>query len=164
MRGFCRRKAGELRPAAERRRIPAGDDRSSSSCDHCRGETAGEVKQPHRIDLEIAVQDLGVDFEEITKSATNGIVDQHRRRAKDGLHCGNYGVDLRFVGHVADIAVSIGDFPFERGEALAMAGKRRQSAAVSIPRGAGEATARIVLRNAGDHLHIAEPNAAVSAR
>jgi hypothetical protein len=39
-----------------------------------------------------------------------------------------------------------------------------QSAAVSIPRGAGEAPARIVLSNAGDHLHIAEPNAAVSAR
>jgi hypothetical protein len=39
-----------------------------------------------------------------------------------------------------------------------------QSAAVSIPRGPGEASARIVLSNAGDHLHIAKPNAAVSAR
>ena len=39
-----------------------------------------------------------------------------------------------------------------------------QSAAVSIPRGAGEAPARIVLSNAGDHLHIAEPDAAPSAR
>ena len=34
---------------------------------------------------------------------------------------------------------------------------------VSIPRGAGEALARIVLSNAGDHLHIAKPNAVVSA-
>jgi hypothetical protein len=39
-----------------------------------------------------------------------------------------------------------------------------QSAAVSIPRAAGEAPARIVLSNAGDHLHIAKPNATVSAR
>jgi len=39
-----------------------------------------------------------------------------------------------------------------------------QSAAVSIPRDAGEAPARIVFSNAGDHLHIAEPNATVSAR
>ena len=39
-----------------------------------------------------------------------------------------------------------------------------QSAAVSIPHAAGEAPARVVLSNAGDHLHIAEPNAAVSAR
>ena len=39
-----------------------------------------------------------------------------------------------------------------------------QSAAVSIPRAAGEAPARVVLSNAGDHLHIAEPNAAVSVR
>jgi hypothetical protein len=39
-----------------------------------------------------------------------------------------------------------------------------QSAAVSIPRAAGEASARIVFSNAGDHLHIATPNAAVSAR
>ena len=39
-----------------------------------------------------------------------------------------------------------------------------QSAAVSIPRGADEAPAQIVLGNAGNHLHIAEPNTAVSAR
>ena len=39
-----------------------------------------------------------------------------------------------------------------------------QSAAVSIPRGAGEAPARILLSNAGDHLHIAEPNLTLSAR
>jgi hypothetical protein len=39
-----------------------------------------------------------------------------------------------------------------------------QSAAVSIPRAAGEAPVRIVLSNAGDHLDIAEPPAAVSGR
>ena len=39
-----------------------------------------------------------------------------------------------------------------------------QSAAVSMPRGAGEAPARIVLSNAGGHLHIAEPPASVSAQ
>ena len=39
-----------------------------------------------------------------------------------------------------------------------------QSAAVSIPRAAGEAPARIVLSNASDHLHIAEPAASVSAQ
>jgi hypothetical protein len=39
-----------------------------------------------------------------------------------------------------------------------------QSAAVSIPHGAGEAAVRMLLSNAGDHLHIAEPNAAVSDR
>jgi len=39
-----------------------------------------------------------------------------------------------------------------------------QSAAVSIPRAAGEAPARMVLSNAGSHLHIAEPLASVSAQ
>jgi hypothetical protein len=39
-----------------------------------------------------------------------------------------------------------------------------QSAAVSIPRAAGEAPARVVLSNAGDHLHIAEPLASVAAQ
>ena len=39
-----------------------------------------------------------------------------------------------------------------------------QSAAFSIPRGVGEAPVRMVLSNAGDHLHIAEPNVAVSVR
>ena len=48
-----------------------------------------------------------------------------------------------------------------RFEAVLAAG---QSATVSIPRGAGEAAVRMVLSNAGDHLHIAEPNAAVSSR
>jgi hypothetical protein len=39
-----------------------------------------------------------------------------------------------------------------------------QSAAVSIPRAAGEAPARIVLSNVGDHLHITEPTRSVSAQ
>jgi hypothetical protein len=39
-----------------------------------------------------------------------------------------------------------------------------QSAVVSIPRAAGEAPARIVLSNACDHLHIAEPTAFVAAQ
>jgi hypothetical protein len=46
----------------------------------------------------------------------------------------------------------------ERFETVLAAG---QSAAVSIPRAAGEAAARLVLSNAGSHLHIAEPPASV---
>jgi hypothetical protein len=39
-----------------------------------------------------------------------------------------------------------------------------QSAAIYIPRAAGEAPERVVLTNAGGHLQIAEPPAAVSAQ
>jgi hypothetical protein len=39
-----------------------------------------------------------------------------------------------------------------------------QSASVSIPRAEGKAPARIVFRNAGGHLHIAEPPASVAAQ
>ena len=39
-----------------------------------------------------------------------------------------------------------------------------QSAAVSVPRGTGQAPVGILLSNAGDHLHIAEPIAAVYER
>jgi ABC-type glycerol-3-phosphate transport system substrate-binding protein len=49
----------------------------------------------------------------------------------------------------------------ERFETVLAAG---QSAAVSIPRAAGEAPARIVFSNAGGHLHIAEPPASVAAQ
>ena len=49
----------------------------------------------------------------------------------------------------------------ERFETVLAAG---QSAAVSIPRAAGEAPARIVFSNAGRHLHIAEPPASVAAQ
>jgi len=48
----------------------------------------------------------------------------------------------------------------ERLETVLAAG---QSAAVSIPRAAGEAPSRIVFTNAGGHLHIAEPPASVAA-
>ena len=49
----------------------------------------------------------------------------------------------------------------ERFETVLAAG---QWASVSIPRGAGEAPVRMLLSNAGDHLHITEPIAAASAR
>ena len=49
----------------------------------------------------------------------------------------------------------------ERFETVLVAG---QSASVSIPRAAGEASARIVFSNAGGHLHIAEPPASVAAQ
>jgi hypothetical protein len=49
----------------------------------------------------------------------------------------------------------------ERFETVLAAG---QSAAVSIPRPAGEAPARIVFSNAGGHLHIVEPPASVAAQ
>ena len=49
----------------------------------------------------------------------------------------------------------------ERSETVLAAG---QSAAVSIPRAAGQAPERVVLSNAGGHLHIAEPPSAVSAQ
>jgi hypothetical protein len=49
----------------------------------------------------------------------------------------------------------------ERFETVLKAG---QSAAVSIPRAAGEAPAQMVLSNAGRHLHIAEPAASVAAQ
>jgi hypothetical protein len=39
-----------------------------------------------------------------------------------------------------------------------------QSAAFSIPRNTGEAPVRMMLSNVGDHLHIAEPDVAVSTR
>jgi hypothetical protein len=48
----------------------------------------------------------------------------------------------------------------ERFETVLAAG---QSAGFSIPRAAGEAPERVVLTNAGGHLQIAEPPAAVSA-
>jgi hypothetical protein len=48
-----------------------------------------------------------------------------------------------------------------RFETVLVAG---QSASISIPRRVDEAPARIVLSDAGDHLLIAKPNAAVSVR
>jgi hypothetical protein len=49
----------------------------------------------------------------------------------------------------------------ERFETVLTAG---QSASLSIPRAAGDASARIVFSNAGGHLHIAEPPAPVATQ
>jgi ABC-type glycerol-3-phosphate transport system substrate-binding protein len=49
----------------------------------------------------------------------------------------------------------------ERFETVLAAG---QSAAISVPRSQGEAPVRIVLSNAGSHLHIAEPPASVATQ
>jgi hypothetical protein len=49
----------------------------------------------------------------------------------------------------------------ERFETVLAAG---QSASVSVPRAAGEVSARIVFSNAGGHLHIAEPPATVAVQ
>ena len=49
----------------------------------------------------------------------------------------------------------------ERFETVLAAG---QSAALSVPRAADAAPARIVFSNAGGHLHIAEPPASVAAQ
>jgi hypothetical protein len=70
--------------------------------------------------------------------------------ARDGFHV----VVTTQQGRTSRAAV-------ERFETILAAG---QSAAISIPRGAGEAPVRMLLSNAGDRLHIADPIAAASAR
>jgi hypothetical protein len=76
---------------------------------------------------------------------------------KLGEHFVVYCIDERDGFHVL-VATQRGERLFET---VLAAG---QSAAVSIPRAAGEAPVRIVLSNAGDHLDIVEPPAAVSGR
>jgi len=63
--------------------------------------------------------------------------------------------------HVVVTTQLTGQAAVARFETVLAAG---QTAAVSIPRAAGEAPARIVLSNAGNHLHITRPNADVSVR
>jgi hypothetical protein len=85
-------------------------------------------------------------------------------------HWTKLGADRALVYYIDEpdgfhVAVTIEQGPTSRAtaarfETVLAAG---QSAAVSIPRGAGEAPVRMKLSNAGDHLHIAGPNAGVSA-
>jgi len=42
------------------------------------------MQQCHRIDLEILIQDLGIDLHEVAESAADRVVDQHLRRAEFG--------------------------------------------------------------------------------
>jgi hypothetical protein len=85
-----------------------------------------------------------------TKLGANSSALVYYTAAPDGFH-----VVVTTQQGVADQAA------VARFETVLAAG---QSAAVSVPRPMGEAPARIVLSNAGDHLHIARPIAAVSAQ
>ena len=125
LRRLGRREACEIRLAAERRGIPAGDDRTLSCGYHGWCKTTSKVQQRHGIDLEIAVHDLRVDVQEIAESAADGIVDEHRGHAQRLCRRRNYGVELCFVGHVTDKGFGIFDLVFECGETLAIAGEHR---------------------------------------
>ena len=94
--------------------------------------------------------DIAAMTSHVAKLAADGSALVYYIAAPDGFHV----VVTTQQGLTDQAAVT-------RFETVLAAG---QSAAVSIPRAAGEAPARIVLSNAGDHLHIAKPNAAVSAR
>jgi hypothetical protein len=86
----------------------------------------------------------------VTKFDINSSALVYYTTAPDGFHV----VVTTQQGLTDQVAVA-------RFETVLTAG---QAAVVSIPRAAGVEPARIVLSNTGDHLHIAKPKAAVSAR
>jgi hypothetical protein len=86
---------------------------------------------------------------------------------QQGEHAQMPQADVIFVhGLVSDLIPKSNDVHSisPRGALGTCAVSCRQRTRRCIPRSVGEPPVRMVLSNAGDHLHIDEPNAAVSAR
>ena len=91
--------------------------------DHGRRQPLREVKQRHRIDLEVPVEDLGIDVLEGAPRSAHGVVHQDRRRAHVAPQGGKRGVDLSFIRDVAGVGLGVLDIPLQRRQPLAIAGE-----------------------------------------
>ncbi|MCT1015632.1 hypothetical protein N0664_05045 [Pseudomonas aeruginosa] len=72
---FGRGKPREVAFASKRRGIPCGDDRTGACLDHRGGDVPCQVKKRHDINLEVSIQDGGINLYEVPKGATNGVVN-----------------------------------------------------------------------------------------
>jgi hypothetical protein len=79
------------------------------------------MKQGHRVDLEVPVEDLGIDVLEAAPGSAHGVVHQDRRRAHVAPQVGNRSLDRSFIRDVAGVGLGILDIPLQRRQALAIA-------------------------------------------
>src|SRR5437667_5852274 len=121
--GRCKAREGSL--PANRRGVAGGDDGTLSRRDHRRSEPSGKMQQRHRIDLEVSVEDLGIDLEEIPERATHGVVDQDCGRAEVGANRPEGPLERSLFGDVARIRARALDLPLERREPVAVPREHR---------------------------------------
>jgi len=112
LRRLGRRKASERGFAAQGRRIPGGDDVATPGADHGGREPPRQIQQPHRVDLEIAVEHRRVDLEEGAEGTADRVVHQVCGRSELPLDVLSRSLDLCRVGDVTGIASGTGELAF----------------------------------------------------
>src|SRR5207249_11064611 len=100
LRGFRRRKSGKVCLATKGRGVPGRNHGAFSCFEHLRSQSSRKIKQRHRIDLKVAVQHLGIDCQEVSERATNGIMNEYLRYTEVGTYCRQGGVKLCFIGNI----------------------------------------------------------------
>jgi predicted SnoaL-like aldol condensation-catalyzing enzyme len=101
-----------------------GDNGALAGADHRWGKSPGEVQQAHRIDLEVAVENLRIDLAECAECTADGVVDDDVGIAEIALYRRRYGFDLRRIRHIAAISLRACQLFFQSGETLLVPGEK----------------------------------------
>lgn len=123
------RKARKVGTPAKRGGIPGHQNCAALGSHRRRRETAGEIEEAHRVDLEVVVQHARLDLQERAPHAADRIVDEHAWLAERALDGVNRTGDLGRVGDVAQEALGFGHFTLQRCKPVIVTGKHRHSIA-----------------------------------
>jgi hypothetical protein len=109
-----RRESGEIGLATLGGCVARHDDGAVSRRDHRGRRQSRQMKERHRVGVEIASERFGVDVEEGAESAADSVVDDHPGLANRD----DRALESCSVRHVARYRHRIRDFLFERDEAV----------------------------------------------
>src|SRR5665213_2729511 len=152
LRGFRRRKAGEGGAPTLRRGVPGHDQRAFPGCDHCGRRQPRQVEQRHRVALEVALENSGLDLRERAERATHGVVDDDFGLAEPR----NRSLQRNGIGNVARHGDRIRYLLLQGGEPIRISGQHGHAiAAFSEAARDSGARARADTSDNGERLHAA---------
>ncbi len=129
LRRLGRREPRKAGLATQCRRVAGCDDCTLAGVDHRRGEPPRQIQQAHRVDLEVAIEDVRIDLAERAERAADGIVDHDSGAAEIVLHGRGHRLDLRGVGDIASIGFCARQLLLEGGKARFIPGEERDAVA-----------------------------------
>src|SRR5271169_645435 len=117
--GWC--EPGEGRLTSQGRSITRHDDVAAAGADHRGREATRQMKQPHRVDLKIAVKHCGVDLEERAEGAAHRVVHEGSWHTEIAFYAVRRRLDLRSIRYVACVSLAVGKLALQLGKPLRVA-------------------------------------------
>jgi hypothetical protein len=99
-------------------RSRAIEDGAAAGLDHIRRHFARQIQQTHHVDLKIPIEHFRLDLEKCPPPAAHGVVDEDIRRAVPIADVRDDFSNLAFAGDIADHCVGVGEFLFQRANAI----------------------------------------------